>query len=360
MFSPDDRRAVTRRVLFEILQQRGPLLGAKLKVLLFTDLSRRLNIGMPELEKMIPKLSPFLAANADLVQVARGQSDITVSLATSDLTANTADAASSKVWFRADVWQSFLNPDPQRRRFFHRSTHDIVHFLSNSTVQPNPEIARRVQADQDSDVLLIELPYARNAEIQATIQAHEDLGVKVIRPVPGAGGWPQRPSSLTKTFGTELLSALLRTVVEWLPQAEALTSEDVAEAIDRARTDFREMLYIPAGVVVETGLGGIFWHSVLYALNKLCAIERSGEAKNKREVLRELLREHVGLPKGNYKVADTGVYAIAPDTGARVQLRERVHLKEGRPAETESVYWHTLGGRQSDCRYLVGRIGRHV
>ena len=43
---------------------------------------------------------------------------------------------------------------------------------------------------------------------------------------------------------------------------------------------------------------------------------------------------------------------MAPDTGARVELRERVHLREGRPAETESVYWHTLGGRQSDFRYL--------
>ena len=147
MFSPDDPRTVTRQVLVDILQQEGPLLGAKLKVLLFADLSRRLNVGMSELEKMIPKLGPFLAENVDLVQVARGQSDITVSLASPDLTVNTVDAASSNVWFLAEVWQAFLNPDPQRRRFFHRSTHKIVHFLSNSTARPNPEIACRVQAD---------------------------------------------------------------------------------------------------------------------------------------------------------------------------------------------------------------------
>ena len=161
MFSPDDRRAATRQVLVDILQQKGPLLGAKLKVLLFADLSRRLNIGMPELEEMIPKLGPFLAVNADLIQVARGQSDITVSLAAPDLTANTVDAASSKVWFMAEVWQAFLNPDPQRRRFFHRITHDIVHFLSNSTAPPNPEIACRVQADP----AFIEIGFAP-AEVQ--------------------------------------------------------------------------------------------------------------------------------------------------------------------------------------------------
>ena len=233
-------------------------------------------------------------------------------------------------------------------------------------LEPHPQQAVRMidqaadQADQYLDVLLIELPYARNAEVQATIQAHEALGAKVIRPVPGAGGWPERSSAITETFRTKLLSALHRTVVEWLHQAEALTFNNVAEAIDRARTDFHEMLYIPADVIVETGLDGAFWYSVLSALNELCAIERSGEAKKKREVLRDLLREHVGLPKGNYKVADTGVYAMAPDTGARVQLRERVNLREGRPAETESVYWHTFGGRQSDFHYLVGRIGRHA
>ena len=233
-------------------------------------------------------------------------------------------------------------------------------------LEPRPIQAERMidqaadQANQSLDVLLVELPYARNAAVQATIQAHEDLGAKVIRPVPGAGGWPQRPSAITEAFRTELLSALLRTVDEWLPQTEALSFDDVAEAIDRARSQFHEMLCIPTDVNFETGLDGTFWYNVLSALNELCAIERRGEAKNKREVLRELLRERVGLPKGNYKVADTGVYAVAPDTGARVELRERVHLREGRPAETESVYWHRLGGRQSDFRYLVGRIGRHA
>jgi hypothetical protein len=41
-------------------------------------------------------------------------------------------------------------------------------------------------------------------------------------------------------------------------------------------------------------------------------------------------------------------------------MRERVHLREGRPAETESIYWQTVGDDQASYRYLIGRIGRHV
>ena len=49
-----------------------------------------------------------------------------------------------------------------------------------------------------------------------------------------------------------------------------------------------------------------------------------------------------------------------PATGLNVEMRERIHIKEGRPAETESVCWQTIGKKQSDFQYLIGRIGRHA
>jgi hypothetical protein len=69
---------------------------------------------------------------------------------------------------------------------------------------------------------------------------------------------------------------------------------------------------------------------------------------------------HIQVPKRTYKVADTGIFVVNPASGERIHLRERVHLVEGSPAETESVYWITVGVTQDSYRYLIGRIGRHA
>lgn len=131
------------------------------------------------------------------------------------------------------------------------------------------------------------------------------------------------------------------------------------EAIDRARAEFASTLIIPENVHVDTSMGGGYWYHVLLSLHELCELERQGKATNKRAQLRQLLVEHVGVSKDTYKTADTGIFAVLPDTGQRVQLRERVHLQEGRPAETESVYWQTVGEAQARYKYLIGRLGRH-
>lgn len=112
--------------------------------------------------------------------------------------------------------------------------------------------------------------------------------------------------------------------------------------------------------MIDTRLDGGFWYRVFRALSELCEIERRGEATNKRDILRELLGKHLGLPKDTYKIGDTGVCVTVPGSSVRIELRERVHLREGRPAETESVYWITIGEKQDRFRYLVGRIGRHA
>lgn len=112
--------------------------------------------------------------------------------------------------------------------------------------------------------------------------------------------------------------------------------------------------------MIDTNLDGAFWYAVLNALNDLCKIEQLGEAVSKRDVLRDLLAAQIGVPKRTYKVADTGVFSVHPATGEQIELRERVHVVEGRPAETESLYWVTIGDTQTSYRYLVGRIGRHA
>jgi hypothetical protein len=158
MSSPEDRLTATRQALIEILQHRGPQLGARLKVFLLAELGRRLQLTPPELHALVPKLSAFLAANSDLVQVSRGTG-------TGDILVSLRDANSPAV-----------NPDVRRHRFFHRTTHEIVHYLDNSTVSPNPEIARRVVGDRS----FIEIAFA-SADLQ-TAWMREFLDTNALLP----------------------------------------------------------------------------------------------------------------------------------------------------------------------------------
>ena len=232
-------------------------------------------------------------------------------------------------------------------------------------LEPYPQAAVQMlegaadRADEPANVLIIVLPYATCPEkLDATIAALAELGATVIRPQSGAGRWPPRPPALDGRFQAALRDALVAAIDQWLPGEPP--PESVDAAIARARVDFVDTLHIPDHVTIDTSLDGAFWYGVLRALHELCEIERRGEATNKRDVLRDRLAVHIGSPKRTYKVADTGVFGIHPATGVRIELRERVHLVEGRPAETESVYWVTIGDPQASYRYLIGRIGRHA
>jgi hypothetical protein len=78
----EERQQVARQVLVEILKESGPQLGAKLKVRLTAALGRRFGLPTDVWHALVPKLTQFLAANSDLVNVARpsGPGDILVSL----------------------------------------------------------------------------------------------------------------------------------------------------------------------------------------------------------------------------------------------------------------------------------------
>lgn len=230
-------------------------------------------------------------------------------------------------------------------------------------LEPHPQSAVQMveavadRADNYGRVLVIQLPYASCPEqLEGTVRALEELGATVQRPAPGSSPWPPRPKALDERFRQGLRNALFGAIDEWLPGGPP--EESVADSIARARGDFAETLEISVDVVVQTRLTGDFWYRALRALDELCLMERQGEAQNKRGILQGLLAKHVGLPKDTYKVGDTGVYVTVG--GKRVELRERVHLREGRPAETESVYWITIGDTRASHRYFIGRIGRHA
>src|SRR5688572_8608563 len=124
---PDERASIARQVLVDVLTENGPQLGAKLKVRLTAVLGQRLGYPTNQWHTLVPKLSHFLAANSDLVQVQRpeGPGDIRVSLRDDSRGATELKPESSRVWYRPDVWTAFVNPDPDRRRFFHRHSHEI-------------------------------------------------------------------------------------------------------------------------------------------------------------------------------------------------------------------------------------------
>jgi len=145
----DERSSLARQVLVETLKQNGPQLGAKLKPQLTTALGLRLGLSREEWHTLIPRLSHFLAAHSDLVDVQRpeGPGDIRVSLRDSAPASAAPKSESARIWYRLEVWQAFVNPDPQRRRFFHRRNHQVAHFLDQSLTPPNPEILRRVSDD---------------------------------------------------------------------------------------------------------------------------------------------------------------------------------------------------------------------
>jgi hypothetical protein len=208
----------------------------------------------------------------------------------------------------------------------------------------NQELIERVgklQSDLDYQTGLAEMAIAENAELR-------DERDELVREVDAAKREMER---LRRSLAPDTTAAMA--------EDSPWNIEDPIEAVERARTDFGRTLIIPSGIPIETRETGGFWYHALLSLHELCERERRGDVKNKREVLRELLGLHLGIPKGTYKSAETGLFVINPEDGSRLPMRERVHLKEGKPTETESLYWQMVGKERSSYRYIVGRIGRH-
>lgn len=129
-------------------------------------------------------------------------------------------------------------------------------------------------------------------------------------------------------------------------------------AIERSKNEFSTTLLFPNELPAKTRMEAGYWYNVLKSLHELCLLERKGLGRGRGEALREILMKNVRTP-GKWKRGDTTVSATNPIDGTKVHLRDRVHLKEGKPEETESVYWEPLNEKEN-LVYLVGRLGTHA
>jgi hypothetical protein len=135
---------------------------------------------------------------------------------------------------------------------------------------------------------------------------------------------------------------------------------DVHAAVEKAKNEFGATIRFAEDLFVDTGESGAFWFGVFGALHDLCREYSTGKIEGHAQVdtlLPDLL-ETRGCNRKRPKHADTDVERLDPQTGKRVHLRWRLHMRSGAPGETESIYWEPV--RQDDeTALLIGWIGRH-
>jgi len=148
-----DLHLVTQ-LLRQLLSAQSPELGARLKQRLNALLAARGSGHFDERVFGHRKFRDFLEhTQAEWLEISRPSDigDIQVSLKTgqaslvasqSPATATHAHAALTSVGapIRSDVWQAFTNPDPQRRRFFHRDKATVKHYVANEQSAARQEI----------------------------------------------------------------------------------------------------------------------------------------------------------------------------------------------------------------------------
>lgn len=149
-----DLQPVVSRLLGQILSLRSPEPGARLKQRLQQAFVAS---GFGEFDEKslgFSKFTEYLAhSHGDLVRVIRpeGSGDVLVFLrGASDLSQATHTSVSSSVdssqSVRSDVWQAFVNPDPDRRRFFNKKTGRVLHFLARQGTPEQVEIESSPEA----------------------------------------------------------------------------------------------------------------------------------------------------------------------------------------------------------------------
>ena len=151
-------REETRNALERVLAS-GSLLGARLRPLLIEDFQRATGRDPEPYLRSFGKFSAFLAHNADLVVVRPDDrsTDVRVSLRSGDRDGN---SGRRRRRFSSQLWRAFTNPDEGRRRFYHRDTQEVVHFLADSSNSLDESISNRVKGDDR----FVEIEYARAEE----------------------------------------------------------------------------------------------------------------------------------------------------------------------------------------------------
>lgn len=136
----EDHEAV-QQLLLQLLSERSPELGARLKQRLNASLASR---GLGRFDERAfghAKFTAFLeSVFGDKVTIERpaGAGDVYVSLR--GLPAANSAVATPQLHHdqaqivRSDVWQAFTNPDSRRKRFFDRETKAVRHFVNDGSL----------------------------------------------------------------------------------------------------------------------------------------------------------------------------------------------------------------------------------
>ena len=136
------------------------MLGARLRPLLIEEFRHATGRDLEPFLRSFGKFSAFLADNTDLIEVCQdGRSaDIRVSLRSAEQPSRAL--SQSRRRFSSELWRAFTNPDERRSRFYHRDTHEVVHYLTTSSNHLDTSFANRVSGDDR----FIEIEYAHASE----------------------------------------------------------------------------------------------------------------------------------------------------------------------------------------------------
>lgn len=163
-----DLQSVVSRLLGQILSLRSPEPGARLKQRLQQAFVAS---GFGEFDEKSLGFSKFtdylVHSHGDIVRVVRpeGSGDVLVFLrGTSDLSQAAHTSASSPLVdssqsVRSDVWQAFVNPDLNRRRFLSKETGRVLHFLAG---QGTPE---QTQVESSPETYVEIIPISGDVQI---------------------------------------------------------------------------------------------------------------------------------------------------------------------------------------------------
>lgn len=165
MSTEEVRNALTR------VLAAGPVLGARLRPLLIEEFRQATARDLEPVLRSFGKFSAFLADHADLVSVEPDSrsGDIRVSLRSAGQPAPAPSRPRRR--FSSQLWRAFTNPDEHRRRFYHRETREVVHYLTHSSNEMDTSHASRVAADDK----FVEIEYARAPEQSRWMQDFLDL-----------------------------------------------------------------------------------------------------------------------------------------------------------------------------------------
>lgn len=261
-----DYTQIAREILQQILAG-GPRKGAPLKAVLMREFQRQTGADFNAAFWNFPKFSNFLAANADLVDVSYPLKigDIAVSLrqptdAVAEVGLERAIYPTARRAFSfrlpPPLWHAFTNPDPARRRFFHRLMHNVVHFVQGSEAEPNLSISASVQADSNYVEILPATAEQQNRWMREFVKTN-DVPHGKRQLIDSLLAIPYT-SQLNKTFCTALgemeedwnqwRALKIREFVEEWASANGITLDDLSAEITSPESSALSPSPMPFGV----------------------------------------------------------------------------------------------------------------